>query len=284
MFSTRWVLPVALSAVVAGLVSFVFLIVAAPVAADSTVSIHGTLAGQSGAATASALPATSAASATAASPRPSNVDNPAMQPQPPQHLPAKPKVDLPPGVVARVYGQTITRAELTDHLQKFFSDQALITMVQQAAIRQAAKAEGVTATKEELDQAENKFYNDPHQYPLSVPLEERKENWSERLRTHGQTLESFRHELEVEVMLEKMVSSRVTVTDDDVHAAYDKYFGKGSPGEGTKFEIVRDGLRDRLVKERTPVVRKQLLNDIMKKADIQIGDPYPLEPQKQEGK
>ncbi len=274
MFSFRWAFPVALLSIVAALACFFFFICPPAAVADSTVTIHGTVVASSD---------SSATSATGAAPPPAFMHRPRddddKRPTPPQHLPARPKVVLPPGVVARVNDQDITRTELTDRLQMFLADQALIALVQQAAIRQEAKAEGVTATKEELDETENKIYNDPRLYPLSVPLGERKESWLERLKAHGQTLEIFRRDLEVEVLVNKMVQQRIKITDDDVHAAFDKYFGKGSPGQDVKFEDVKAGLTDRLIKERTPVQRKQLLEEIMKKADIKMGDTFPLEQQ-----
>jgi hypothetical protein len=267
MFSNRWELHFAPLAVVAALACF---LVASPTTvADSKVSFQGTLV---------ALSDTSAASAAPALPAAGAVTSAASA------VPAKPKVVLPPGVVARVNGQDITRAELADRTFKSFGEQALVTMVQQAAIRQEAKALGVTTTKEDLDQAEDKFYGDPHNFPPGTPPADRKELWLKRLKSHGQTIESFRHDLEVEKLVEKMVSRRITITDDDVHAAYDKYFGKGSPGEGTKFETVKPGLTDRLIKERTPAMRNQVLNEIMKKADIQTGDLVPQENQENKGK
>ena len=258
MFLAHSPFPVAPLAVVAALVCFFFSLGSAATAADSVVTFHSVVAGQSNVSAVSAVPA-SAAPASAAKPQPA----------------------LPPDVVARVNGQDINRVELADKLLKYYSDQALARMVQEAAIRQEAQALGVTATDQDLDRAENDFYAYGTMFRPGTPLPERKESWTHTLLSRGQTAATFRHDLEADVLLGKLVARRINITDEELQAEFKSLFKKGSPGENVKFEDVKAGLVDRLTKERTKTLRPQVIAEIMKKADIQRGD---LVPQEKEGK
>jgi hypothetical protein len=255
MFATHSPARAARLVAVAALVCFFTVSAAtAATAADSAaparpvVKIRTVVAIQSGAA------ATSAASASGAAPA-----------QPP----------LPRNVVARVNGQAVTRAELADKLLKYFGEQALETIIQQAAIRQEAKAEGLAATDQDVDRAENDFYARGPKFPATMPPAERKEVWANTLRSRGLTVETFRHDLEIDILVGKMVARRLNITDEDLQAEFKKVFPTGSPGENVKFDDVQAGLRDRLTKERTAALRPQVIAEILKKADVQRGALVP---------
>jgi foldase protein PrsA len=174
--------------------------------------------------------------------------------------------------VARVNGQDITRVELADKLLKYYGDQGLNAIIQQAVVRQEAKALGVTATDQDLDRMENDFYSNAAAFRPGAPLEERKALWAHLLQSRGQTIETFRHDLEIEVLIEKLVDRRINITDEELQTEFKTLFKKGSPGENVKFEDVKAGLVDRLTKERAKALRPQVIAEIMKKADVERGD------------
>ena len=148
-----------------------------------------------------------------------------MQPQVTANEAAPPAETMPAGVVARVNGEPITREELDDTLQKYYSARALDSMIQQRLIRQEARRLGLRASSRELDDAETEFFSSRNFRP-GMPLGERRKQWAERLALRGLTEEDFRGELELEVLLRKLADRRVAVTDEQVRAEYDRRYGE----------------------------------------------------------
>ncbi len=128
-------------------------------------------------------------------------------------------------VVARVNGEPITRRELEETLRKYYSARALDSMIQQRLIRQEARRLGIHVSSRELDDAETEFFSSRNFRP-GMPLSERRKQWAERLALRGLTEEDFRGELELEVLLRKLADRRVSVTDEQVRAEYDRRYGE----------------------------------------------------------
>ncbi|MBN2584198.1 MAG: peptidylprolyl isomerase [Planctomycetes bacterium] len=132
---------------------------------------------------------------------------------------------LPPGVVARVNGETITREELTDTLLKYYSARALDSMIQQRVIRQEARRLGIKASAKDIEQAETEFFASRN-FRQGMPLAERRKQWNERLALRGLTEDDFRRELELEILLRKIADRRIAVSDEQVRAEYDRRYGE----------------------------------------------------------
>jgi foldase protein PrsA len=147
------------------------------------------------------------------------------KPAPPAKAEAPAKVELPPEVVARVNGQDITRAELADRLLKYYGEGALNSFIQQVLIRQEAKALNISASDRDVDEALNDFYTFST-FPQGMPLTQRKKVWRELLEARGLTEDEFRGDLEVEVLLKKIVRRRIQLTDEQMQTEFKRRYGE----------------------------------------------------------
>ena len=132
---------------------------------------------------------------------------------------------LPPDVAARVNGQPITRAELTRTLSRYYAARALDSIIQQMVIRQEARRLGIEATRKEIDRAVIDFYGSRN-FRSGMPLSQRRKQWRRRLTARGLSVEDFRRDLELEVLLKKLADRRIKISDEQVRAEFDRRYGE----------------------------------------------------------
>jgi foldase protein PrsA len=110
-------------------------------------------------------------------------------------------------------------------LVRYYGDRALEGMIQQLLIRQEARKLGIAVEPKEADQALEDFYSG-RQFRQELPLSERRRLWTESLASRGMTEDDFKEQLEVELLLKKLVLRRVNVTDEQVHAEFLRRHGE----------------------------------------------------------
>lgn len=133
--------------------------------------------------------------------------------------------DLPEGVVARVNGEPIPRAEFHRRLVRYFGPRALEAMIQVTVIRQEAARLNIEVTDREVEAAAEEFYARGG-FPEGMPLSERKQRWNQVLAARGLTPETFRHDLENELLLKKIVARRVEVTGAEIREEFRRRYGE----------------------------------------------------------
>lgn len=116
--------------------------------------------------------------------------------------------------LAVVNGEGITRDALVHRLIDLgTAGQAqLEEMINEALLFQAAQEKGITASDEEID-------------ARAAGIEEKlasEERFKAYLADQGVTHEGFRHKLRVKLLVEKLLSEKATVTDEEVKNAYDE--------------------------------------------------------------
>jgi len=118
-------------------------------------------------------------------------------------------------IVATVNGETITETQFLNILQARYGERVLKDLSANLAIRQAAKAGGVSVTQEEL---ERRFQ--ATQAPVDARAPMTGETFAMWLAKQGLTPEAFVAGLYDQMLLEKMVEKQVSVTDSDVARCY----------------------------------------------------------------
>jgi foldase protein PrsA len=120
-------------------------------------------------------------------------------------------------VVASVNGERITDQAFITILKARYGDRTLNAMISDLAIRQAAKAAGVTVGKDELDRRYLATYR---AIEMRAPMTG--ENFEFWLAKQSLTKEYFATELYDQMLLEKMVEKQVKVTAEDVSGYYQR--------------------------------------------------------------
>jgi len=120
-------------------------------------------------------------------------------------------------VAATVNGEKITDQAFITILKARYGDRALYAMTSDLAIRQAAKAAGITVAKDEL---ERRYLATYRAIEMRAPVTG--ENFELWLAKQSLTKEYFMSELYDQMLLEKMVEKNVQVTDADVSNYYQR--------------------------------------------------------------
>ena len=121
----------------------------------------------------------------------------------------------PDKAVATVNGEKIGEKVFMDTLQGRYGDRVLNALIAGLVIQQAARAAGVTVTKDELDR---RYVATERVVEMRAPFTG--QNFELWLATKGLTRDYFRMELYQQMLLEKMVEKQVKVTDQDVSGFY----------------------------------------------------------------
>lgn len=137
-------------------------------------------------------------------------------------------------IVAIVNGQKIDREQLGDFLVNAYGDIALDFLIKKRLVDQEAKKNNVLVTKDEINErlkknAELQIERMMKQYSLAS-----KEDLELELFKSGMTLdklrknimESFENQIEVQLIVEKILLKDITYTEDELHAAYEEIFGE----------------------------------------------------------
>lgn len=127
--------------------------------------------------------------------------------------------------VATVNGQPVERKVLVDKLLQYYGQRALDSIIQQMVIIQEAERLGLEATGKEIDEALDDFYR-TGAFPETMPMSRRRSTWNELLKGRGLTLDDFREDLRVEVLLRKLAERRVQVTDEMIRDKHAEMFGE----------------------------------------------------------
>lgn len=137
-------------------------------------------------------------------------------------------------VIAVVNGQEITRADLSNFLIERFGDEALDIMIRRTLVYQEAKKLGIKTGPEELEERVQKVVDfEIERYIKGGGLSGEGELEGE-LKKMGGTIKQLREkiadrmrrEIEVQLMGEKIVGQAITVTDEDLHKAYEEEYGE----------------------------------------------------------
>ncbi|WP_227521964.1 peptidylprolyl isomerase [Bacillus solitudinis] len=116
-------------------------------------------------------------------------------------------------IVAQVNGETISRKQLTNQLVEWYGTDALEILVTDKIIEQEARKEGITISKQEIE-------NELAQYVESYGGEEA---FLEILESSGVKIDKVEDDAKKYLLLEKLLKPRITISEEEMLAYFSEY-------------------------------------------------------------
>lgn len=167
-------------------------------------------------------------------------------------------------VVARVDGSPITELDFVDALKKTGGAETLDRLINERLVLAAAEKEKLDITDQALDEE----------------LENVKRSWGNQdafekaLEFYKISLDDVKREVKVQLVLERMASKDLDMSEDKLRAYYDAH---ASDFNGKPYEEVKDQVRRRYVQENGKQFQT-IIEDLRGKSKIDITwDGYPKE-------
>jgi foldase protein PrsA len=111
-------------------------------------------------------------------------------------------------IAATVNGRPVSRLSVIRELEKQGGAQTLESLVNEALIKQEAQKAGINPSKEELDGKVAEF---------TEQVTAQGQDIDSLLEAQGMTQEDFREQISIQLTLEKLLSERIEVTDEEVN-------------------------------------------------------------------
>lgn len=160
--------------------------------------------------------------------------------------------------VAKVNGEVISRSEYTKELEKAAGKQVLDGLTTKKIIMQEAKKKNIAINNKDVEAELKK---------IEAQLKTQGQSLDQVLAFQGQTRDSLKEQIVLQKTVEKMVGS-VAVTDAEV----DKYIEENQDlaGQNTDLNTLKAQAKERLTQQKTDAKIQQLIQDLRKKAKIEI--------------
>jgi len=159
-------------------------------------------------------------------------------------------------VAAIVNGQPISRISIVKNLEKRGGQAALDTLINEALIFQEAKRENVSVTDEEVEEVISK---------IEAGLENQG-GLDQALVLEGMTREELVKQIQMQKLVEKMLTNRIIVTEADVS----EYINTNSEilPEGASAEEINETVKNQLQQQKLSSEIQIWLADLRQKAKI----------------
>lgn len=142
-------------------------------------------------------------------------------------------------IVAVVNGQPITRFNLINELEKQSGKKTLESLIIKTLIFQEAKKQKISVSKEEVNQEIKQ---------LEESFSSQGQDFNQVLEDQGMTQNQLQEQIEIQKIVEKIVSGSVQITEEEV----EKYLEENKElfPEGTSTEDVKAEVRQQLENQR----------------------------------
>ena len=160
-------------------------------------------------------------------------------------------------VAAVVNGKPISRLYLDRQLEKQGGKQVLENEVVKILILDEAKKQKLDITAEEIDKKIQEIESQVTAGGSSL---------DKLLEAQGQTRDSLKEQIKVQLIIEKVLSKDVSVTDQEIKDYYDK--NKVSYAKDSKFDDLKGQIKDDLVRQKIGEKFQPWLDELKKKAKI----------------
>lgn len=150
-------------------------------------------------------------------------------------------------------------------IEASIKEQAINTLVNRQLVLNAANKAGITATDEQVDA----------EYAAIVDNMGGEENLKATLEEGGATIEEFKRDLRSDILInsyleQKLGTGEVTVTDEEVRAAYDASVGTAEEANMPSFEEVAELIRGQLTSQKQEELISAELDRLRAEADIEV--------------
>ena len=142
-------------------------------------------------------------------------------------------------IVATVNGQSISRLELIQELEKQYGQGTLESIVTETLILQEASRQGVSTSDEEISQEIQK---------IEEGMAAQGQDLSQALSLQGMTMEELKEQIGLQKMVEEIVKKDIEVTAEDVETYYEE--NKDSFPEDEDIEALKSGIKLQLEQQK----------------------------------
>jgi parvulin-like peptidyl-prolyl isomerase len=160
-------------------------------------------------------------------------------------------------VVAVVNNTIITRFSLDQELEKQYGQKVLQNRITEALIKQEAKKQKITVSKEELNAEMTK---------VEEEIKASGQDLDTLLSAYGMTRADYEKQTNLQLLVNKLVTGSDTVTDEEITSYFNT--NKASYPAGTKIETVKEDIRAQLAQSKVSGNVQTWLSDLEKKAKI----------------
>ena len=142
-------------------------------------------------------------------------------------------------IVVTVNGQSISRLELIQELEKQYGQGTLESIVTETLILQEASRQGVSTSDEEISQEIQK---------IEEGMAAQGQDLSQALSLQGMTMEELKEQIGLQKMVEEIVKKDIEVTAEEVEAYYEE--NKDSFPEDEDIEALKSGIKLQLEQQK----------------------------------
>ena len=141
--------------------------------------------------------------------------------------------DFPEGVVVLIEGKPLTRDEIIEACYERYGMPVLYGLVTTKLIRMEAEKQKITISEDEID---TQYIDEVSGFARANPSPDPAEGFKSYLRQSGLSMKAYRHKLESELMLKKLVENdksfqlldadgKPQVSAEEIESAFDATFG-----------------------------------------------------------
>ena len=160
-------------------------------------------------------------------------------------------------IVASVNGKPITRLALVKELEKQGGKQVLESIItKQTILGEASKKKIVISDKELSDKIDE----------VKSSLEKQGTNLENVLTYQNQSMEDFKDSIKMRLIIERLLSDKVNVSDEEVKEYYDK--NKNMFDKTKTFEELKDDIKEQVYQGKLSQEYKRWIQDIRSSAKI----------------
>ncbi len=160
-------------------------------------------------------------------------------------------------IVASVNGQPVTRWALVRNLEQQSASTVLENMTLKLLVEQELKKAGVAVSDEEMEAEITK---------IEEQLAAQGQNLDDLLEAQGLKRAEVKEQLALSKGLEKLLSDKVTVSEEEIQAYFDE--NKAMMGADVVFEEIKEDIRTQLQQEKLVTEQQKWFAEIKKSAKI----------------
>ncbi len=160
-------------------------------------------------------------------------------------------------IVSIVNGRPITRYEVVRQLEKQGGADTLESLTTQVLVRQEAKSRGISLTKEDVD---------AQIATIEENVTSGGQSLDDLLKLQGMTRNDFTNQVELQLLVEKMLEDKITITDEEIASYIEE--NKSFMSDTASPEEQKEEARNALKQTKMSQVIQPLLEEIKTKAKI----------------
>ena len=162
-------------------------------------------------------------------------------------------------ISAMVNGKPIWKKELVKEMETYYGESVLSSIIEGELIKQEAEKRGIKATEEEVSNQIKK---------IEDSMKSQGQDLQQALEESGMTVEDLRENYKMNILIEKLLADKITVTDEDIQKYIEE--NKDSFPEGTDMEQIKSLVEEGLKQEKMSTEYQSFINGLREKADIEI--------------